>query len=245
MGLINMFAKIHRSKLFTLPLALALSVFGLVFEVTAEENGGPYLVLIGAPKAGKTSSGKYISKKYGVPTIDVLKVMQDEIAKAANTKAPPGSRKPGSRRSTAWSERNKSMKAALKKLENGELVSDDVLNASVLARLLQDDCRNGFVLDGYPGSVEQAAYLDGLLATLGVESLQVILLDVSDEVALKRMAERGRADDKDGFAETRLALFRSSIGPILDYYQGDDLHVVDATKDRPAVRAEIDRILGR
>ena len=137
------------------------------------------------------------------------------------------------------------MKAALKKLENGELVSDDVLNASVLARLLQDDCRNGFVLDGYPGSVEQAAYLDGLLATLGVESLQVILLDVSDEVALKRMAERGRADDKDGFAETRLALFRSSIGPILDYYQGDDLHVVDASKDRPAVRAEIDRILGR
>ena len=245
MGIVKMIAKIQRSKLLTLPLILALSVFGLVNGVAAEDANGPYLVLIGAPKAGKTSSGKYISKNYYVPTIDVLKVMQDEVAKAANTKAPAGSRRPGNRRSTAWSERNKAMKAALKKLENGELVTDDILNASVLTRLLQDDCKNGFVLDGYPGSVEQAAYLDGLLATLDVDSLQVIYLDIPDEVALERMAERGRADDKDGFAEARLALFRSNIGPIIEYYEGNDLHIVDANKDRSLVRAEIDRILGQ
>jgi len=245
MGLLNMFTKIYQSKLLTLPLVLVLSVCGLANEVAAEDGSGPYLVLIGAPKAGKTSSGKYISKNYGVPTINVLKVLQDEVAKAANAKAPPGSRRPGSRRSTAWSARNKSMKAALKKLENGELVTDDALNASVLARLVQDDCKNGFVLDGYPVSVEQAMYLDGILMTLGVDSLQVILLDIPDELALQRMAERGRADDKDGFAEARLALFRSSIGPVLDFYQGDDLHVVDASKDRSTIQAELDRILER
>ena len=244
-GLMHMFAKRHRSKLFTLPLAMALAVIGLVSEAPAEEGTGPYLVLIGAPKAGKTSSGKYISKNYGVPTIDVLKVMQDEIANASEAKSPPGSKKPGSRRSNAWNERNKSMKAALKKLENGELVADDVLNASVLSRLLQEDCKNGFVLDGYPGSVEQAAYLDGLLATLGVDSLKVIVLDIPDEVALERMAERGRADDKGGFAEPRLTLYRSGIGPILEFYQGDNLYIVDANKDRPEVQAEIDDILGR
>jgi len=137
------------------------------------------------------------------------------------------------------------MKAALKKLENGELVADDVLNASVLSRLLQEDCKNGFVLDGYPGSVEQAAYLDGLLATLGVDSLKVIVLDIPDEVALERMAERGRADDKGDFAEARLKLYRSAIGPILEFYQGDNLYIVDANKDRPEVQAEIDDILGR
>jgi len=245
MGLINMFTKIFRNKLLTLLLALVLSVFGLANVATAEEGTGPYLVLIGAPKAGKTSSGKYISKNHGVPTINVMKVMQDEIAKASEAKSPSGSQKPGSRRSNAWNERNKSMKAALKKLENGALVADDVLNASVLSRLLQEDCKNGFVLDGYPGSVEQAAYLDGLLATLGVDSLKVIFLDIPDEVAMERMAERGRADDKGGFAETRLALFRSNIGPILEFYEGDSLYVVDANKDRSEVRAEIDRILGQ
>lgn len=240
-----MFAKIHRSKLLTLLLVLSLSVFGLVNKATAKEGTGPFLVLIGAPKAGKTSSGKYISKNYGVPTINVMKVLQDEIDKASEAKSPPGSKKPGSRRSNAWNERNKSMKAALKKLENGELVSDDVLNASVLARLLQDDCRDGFVLDGYPGSAEQAVYLDGLLSTLGVDALKVIVLDIPDEVALERMAERGKARDKGGFAEARLALYRSSIGPILEYYQGDGLYIVDANKDKSEVRAEIDSILGQ
>jgi adenylate kinase len=244
-GIINMFAKLHRSKLLTLPLALALSLFGLATEATAEEDTGPFLVLIGAPKAGKTSSGKYISQNYGVPTINVMKVLQKEITKASEAKSPPGSKRPGSRRSNAWNERNKSMKAALKKLENGELVGDDVLNASVLARLLQDDCRNGFVLDGYPGSAEQAVYLDGLLASLGVDTLQVIVLDIPDEVSLERMAERGKARDKDGFAEARLALYRSSIGPILKYYQGDDLHIVDANTDRSELQAELDRILGQ
>lgn len=240
-----MLATIHKIKLLALPLILALSVFGMADEAIGEEGSGPYLVLIGAPKAGKTSSGKYISGKYGVPTINVMKVLQKEITKASEAKSPPGSKKPGSRRSNAWNERNKSMKAALKKLENGELVGDDVLNASVLARLLQDDCRDGFILDGYPGSAEQAVYLDGLLATLGVDKLQVIVLDIPDEVSLERMAERGKARDKGGFAEARLALYRSSIGPILEYYQGDDLHIVDANKDKSEVQAEIDRILGR
>jgi len=149
-----------------------------------------------------------------------MKVLQKEIARASEAKSPPGSKKPGSRRSNAWNERNKSMKAALKKLENGELVADDVLNASVLSRLL-------------------------LLATLGVDSLKVIVLDIPDDVALERMSERGRADDKGGFAEARLTLFRSSIGPILEFYQGDNLYIVDANKDRSEVQAEIDRILGQ
>jgi len=238
------FIKIICGNIVSLSLVFLLFAVG-PGDVIAEEGTGPYLVMIGAPKAGKTSSGKYISKNYGVPTINVMKVLQKEIARASEAKSPPGSKKPGSRRSNAWNERNKSMKAALKKLENGELVADDVLNASVLSRLLQDDCKNGFVLDGYPGSVEQAAYLDGLLATLGVDSLKVIVLDIPDDVALERMSERGRADDKGGFAEARLTLFRSSIGPILEFYQGDNLYIVDANKDRSEVQAEIDRILGQ
>jgi hypothetical protein len=80
-----------------------------------------------------------ISEKYGIPTIDVRKVLQDEIAKASESKRPPGSGKPGSRRSNAWSERQRSMHEAMKKLEKGELVKDDVLNTSVLMRLLDNN----------------------------------------------------------------------------------------------------------
>lgn len=232
-----------KRKLFILPLTLLLLITGIAGEILAEETSGPFLVLVGAPAAGKTTNGNYISEKYGVPTIDVRKVLQDEIAKASETKRPPGSGKPGSRRSNAWSERQRSMSAAIKKLDKGELVKDDVLNTSVLMRLMEDDCKNGFVLDGYPGSVEQAIYLDGLLAARGIDSLQIILLDISDEVALEIMSKRGRPQDKGGFAEKRLELFRDNIGPVIDYYQGDALHVIDASKDLATVQAEIDHIL--
>jgi len=245
MELTSSFTKKESKKLLGMLLVTVLSIFSLVTEAKAAEETGPYLVLIGAPASGKTSNSKYISKQYDVPTVNVEKILQDEIDKASNPKTSGGSRKPGSRRATAWSVRNESMKTALKKLENGELVNDEVINSSVLSRLLQDDCKNGFVLDGYPGSVEQAVYLDGVLMTRGVDSLQVIVLDYSDEIALEKMAERGKAKDKSGFAEARLALYRSSIEPVLDYYQGDDLHIIDASQDKPEVQAEIDKILQR
>ena len=231
----------HLRKIVTIQFALLLLIFGPFEASMAEQQSGPFLVLIGAPASGKTSIGKYVSEQYGVPNIDVLKVLQDEMTKAVETKAPPG--KPGSRRSNAWSERNRSIKGAMKKLENGELVKGDVINSSVLMRLMEEDCRNGFILDGYPGTVEQAIFLDGLLSARGVDSLQVVLLDVTDEFALEKMAKRGRPHDTGGFAETRLKLFRENIGPVLDYYQGETLHVVDATRPKAEMRAEVDSIL--
>jgi adenylate kinase len=234
-----------RRKLLILPLTLFLLITGFAGETLANETPGPFLVLIGAPAAGKTTNGNYISEKYGVPTIDVRKVLQDEIAKASETKRPPGSGKPGSRRSNAWSERQRSMNEAMKKLDKGELVKDDVLNTTVLMRLMEDDCKNGFVLDGYPGSVEQAVYLDGLLAARNIDSLEIILLDISDEIALEKMANRGRPQDKGGFAEKRLELFRDNVGPVLEYYQGDALYVIDASKDLATIQAEIDHVLGQ
>lgn len=241
-GLTNFLAAKYRRTLFVLSLCLLFSVLGSVNHAVAEESSGPFVILIGPPASGKTSNGNYISEKYGVPSIDVLKVLQDEMANAAQMKMPTG--RPGNRRSNAWSERNKSIDEAMNKLENGELIEDDVINTSVLMRLMQEDCKDGFVLDGYPGTVQQAIYLDGLLAARGLDSLQVIYLDVSDEFALEKMARRGRSYDKGGFAEKRLELFRANIGPVLEYYEGGSLHVVDATKEKAEVRVQIDEFLG-
>jgi adenylate kinase len=243
-GLTRNYVKIERSLLI-LPFAVFLAVFCPVNEASAGEARGPFLVLIGTPASGKTSYSEYISKQYGVPAIDTQKVLQDEIARALNPKAPPGSRKPGNRRLTAWSLRNESMNAALKKFQKGELVSDELINTSVLLGLLKDDCRNGFVLDGYPDSVEQAMYLEGVLITCDVDALQVIVLESSDEFALEKMAIRNLPHDKNGFAEARLVQYRSNIGPILEYYRGDDLQVIDASREQLVVQAEIDRILGQ
>ena len=242
-GFTNFLAVKYKRALFVLPLCLLFSIFGPGNQAIAAESSGPFVILIGPPASGKTSNGNYISEKYGIPSIDALKVLQDEMATAAQTKTPTG--KPGSRRSNAWSERNKSIRKAMKKLENGELVQDDVINSSVLMRLSQEDCKDGFVLDGYPGTVQQAIYLDGLLAAHGLDSLQVIYLDVSDEFALEKMTKRDRSYDTGGFAEKRLELFRANIEAVLSYYEGDSLHMIDATKEKAEVRVQIDDILGQ
>ena len=128
--------------------------------------------------------------------------MGDVVAKEverASARSVAGSRG-GSARARSRAQRSAKMKNALERLEAGELVSDETFNAIVASRILQENSRNGFVLDGYPGSVAQAEFLDTLLDTVEFEPLTVIYLDIPDEVALERMKNRSRDDDKQAYA---------------------------------------------
>jgi adenylate kinase len=72
----------------------------------------------------------------------------------------------------------------------GGLVSDDLINAALCSRISKADCANGFLLDGYPRTVEQAQYLDGLLAKRNLPPPVVIHLDVPPDVLVGRMISR-------------------------------------------------------
>ena len=72
----------------------------------------------------------------------------------------------------------------------GGLVPDDLINAALASRILQQDCRRGFMLDGYPRTVEQAEYLDALLTSRGLPAPIVIHLDVPADVLVGRMISR-------------------------------------------------------
>ena len=235
---------VHLKKLLILPLALLLSMFGVVNSVVAEDGSGPFLVLYGVPGSEKSTYASYIAQKYGVPHIDVSTILQKEITKATEFKTAAGSKKPGNRYTNAWNERNKHIQAVLKKLKNGELISDDVVDTAVLARLLQDDCKNGFVLDGYPGTVKQAVYLDAMLMSRDIDSRQVIFLDISDEIALKKLSELGKKGIRKGVPKEFLVVYRSRLTPLLEYYGGDRLQFIDASKNQSEVQAEIDSSLG-
>jgi adenylate kinase len=222
-------------------IVASVSCTTLAGEASTRGGEGPFVVMIGAPGSGKSINSVFISKKYGIPAIDVGKLLQIEIAEAS--KAQRGSGRPQNRQRRARNKRSAKINDAMEKLKAGELVSDESLNASIVGRLLKGDTRNGFVLDGYPGSAGQAEFLDALVAAMGVESLKVIYLDVSDEVALSRMKARGRADDKHGFAQERLKQFRARVSPILQYYENDDLYSIDASKDIATVQKEIASLL--
>ena len=81
------------------------------------------------------------------------------------------------------------------KLQRGELISDEIITGLLEERLKKEDCKAGFVLDGYPRTYKQAELLDELLAKLGREITKVMELTVPDELAFKRILERKKCEE--------------------------------------------------
>ncbi len=124
-------------------------------------------VLLGAPGSGKGTQGSTLAELYRLPTISTGDLLRGEIAAC-----------------TPLGLKAKSVIAA------GELVGDDFVNALVASRIEREDCRGGFLLDGYPRSRAQAEFLDTLLTERHLPEPSVIHLDVPLDLLRKRMLAR-------------------------------------------------------
>jgi len=219
-------------------LAVAVSAV-LPAQVSAAESVGPHVIMIGAPGSGKSTISAHISDSTGAPIIEVGQLLRDEVAAASKSTAVG---KPGTQRARASAKRRKNIQQAQEQLEAGKLVDSQAIDAAVAASVLAPAATAGFILDGYPGSVSQAEFLDAILAARGVAPI-VIYLDVTDEVSIARMKSRGRVDDKSGFAEARLGVFRKHVAPLLDFYKDAGLHTVDANNELSDVLKQVDKVL--
>ncbi len=121
------------------------------------------LILLGAPGAGKGTQAEIISEKLSIPTISTGNIIREAIKNKT--------------------EMGLAAKAAT---EAGNLVSDEIVIGIIKDRLAQDDCKNGFILDGFPRTIPQAEALD----KMGVEIDKVISIEVKDEDIVKRMSGR-------------------------------------------------------
>ena len=121
------------------------------------------LILLGAPGAGKGTQAEFISKKLNIPTIST-----GNILRAADKNETPIGLK------------------AKEYMDSGRLVPDEVIIGIVRERLTEDDCKNGYILDGMPRTIPQADALE----EHGIEIDVALYLDVSDEVIEKRITGR-------------------------------------------------------
>lgn len=121
------------------------------------------IILIAPPAAGKGTQSDMLVEKYGFAHISTGDMLR-EVAKTDEV--------------------------IKSKLENGELISDDIVFDLLQKRLEQDDCKKGFILDGFPRNVNQAKRYDQIVDELGISSNVVIYLDVDKETALKRIVGR-------------------------------------------------------
>lgn len=125
------------------------------------------IVLLGAPGAGKGTQAKKLIEKYGIPQISTGDLLRAAVA--AGT--PLG-------------------KEAKSYMDKGELVPDSVVLGMVEERLKQDDCKKGYILDGFPRNTAQAEALDKMLAALNMSLTGAVSVDVPFEDLMKRLTGR-------------------------------------------------------
>lgn len=139
-------------------------------------------------------------------------------------------------------------------MEAGGLVSDDIVVGVVADRIEEADCKNGFILDGFPRTVPQAEALTKMLATKGLKLNAVVELTVDELALVKRMENRvaetiaaggtPRADDNPESFKKRLDEYRAKTAPLSGYYASTgELRTVDGMGTVESVAAAIDAVL--
>ena len=181
------------------------------------------IILLGAPGAGKGTQAQFLTKKYNIPQISTGDMLRAAIK--------------------AGTEMGKMAKAAM---DAGQLVTDDIIIGLVKDRIAEDDCKNGYLLDGFPRTLPQA----DAVTNAGIEIDAVIEIDVPDEEIVKRMSGRRahlasgrtyhvlynppkvegkddetgedlvqRDDDKEEVVKDRLKVYHEQTEPLIGYYK--------------------------
>lgn len=201
------------------------------------------LVFLGAPGAGKGTQAKRISEKYDIPHISTGDILRANIKEGTELG-----------------------KLAKSYIDKGALVPDEVIIKVMQARLAEDDCKKGYLLDGFPRTIEQAKALDNITTvTLAVNIV------VDDDAVVRRIAGRRmcvcgesyhisthpsdvcdkcgaklyqRDDDKEETVKSRLDVYAKQTAPLIEYYSDKGVLVdVDGIQDVAEVTKEIIKVI--
>jgi adenylate kinase len=203
-----------------------------MIDLELYKNGGESmrLIILGAPGAGKGTQAEGLSKKFGIPTISTGEIIRNALRQGTELG-----------------------KEAKQYIDRGLLVPDDVVIEIIKERLVQDDCKNGFILDGFPRTVPQANALDKMNITID----KVLSIEVEDEKIVERISGRRqcsqcgatyhiiykpskvenvcdtcggnlimRQDDAPETVENRLKVYHEQTEPLKDFYAKKDLLTV-------------------
>lgn len=183
------------------------------------------IVMLGAPGAGKGTQAVRLAAHLGIPTISTGALFRRHMA-----------------------ENTKLGELARGYIDNGDLVPDDVTNRMVGERLAQSDAAGGFILDGYPRTLDQAHHLDQLLADNPLTD--VVYLWVSADEVIERLNARAeaehRSDDTDEVIRHRIDVYRRNTRPLEEYYTERGILVeVNAVGDIDVITERVLRVLDR
>lgn len=183
------------------------------------------LLLIGPPGAGKGTQAQRLSQALGVPAISTGDIFREHL-----------------RTETELGLKAKAF------MDAGDNVPDSLTNDLVRDRLSQPDAAAGFLLDGYPRTIDQVRALDEFLAELGASMDAVVELVAEPDVVVERLKKRavdqGRADDDEAVVRHRLDVYAQQTAPLVDVYADRGVLVrVDAIGEITEVTGRIESAL--
>ena len=184
------------------------------------------ILIMGPPGAGKGTQAAVLAGRCAIPTISTGVIFRTNV-----------------RDRTALGEISQQY------LDAGEYVPDAITNEMVRERLLAPDCARGFLLDGYPRTLDQVSALDKILADARQALDLVLVLDVDEDVLVSRLVRRAaieqRTDDTEAVIRRRQAVYRAETAPLIAEYAGRGIVVtVDGDGSVDEVAARVSEALG-
>ncbi|RPH07283.1 MAG: adenylate kinase [Alphaproteobacteria bacterium TMED93] len=179
------------------------------------------IILFGPPGSGKGTQAINICETLRVPHLSTGDMLREAVTSGSDVG-----------------------KKAKEIMENGGLVSDEIVLSIVKERIALEDCANGFVLDGFPRTINQAIGLDSLLEN-NQKIEYVLRIKVDEESIIKRLIDRGRSDDKPEVIKNRFKSYNSLTQPLIPFYEDREiLFNVNGMQDIEKVFDDIKKVIG-
>jgi len=189
----------------------------------ARAKSAMQIVFIGPPGAGKGTQSTLLANYLKIPKLSTGEMLRE-----------------------GCDQRTDVGRQAAQYMESGRLVPDPLVEKIVLDRLSEPDCLTGYILDGFPRTLPQAANFDRWLGDQERSLSVVIEIRVSEEELLERLAERGRQDDDREIIRLRLKQYAKLTHPLIDYYeQRNLLQVINGVGTTDAIFNHLQQIVDR
>ena len=181
------------------------------------------LILFGPPGAGKGTQAKILIQRFNIVQISTGDMLREEVKSGSDLG-----------------------KLAKEIMDKGNLVSDEIIMSMIQKRITKPDCENGFILDGFPRTYNQAVNLDKILNTLNLKIDKVIEINVNEKLLLQRILNRAsenqsvRDDDNSEILKNRIIVYNKDTLPVLEYYKKlNKLYTVDGMQNIEEVSKNI------
>jgi adenylate kinase len=164
------------------------------------------LILMGPPGAGKGTQAKFVAERFSIPAISTGDIFRKNVSDGTDLGV-----------------------KAKQYMDAGEYVPDEITNLMVRNRIDEPDADPGFLLDGYPRTLQQVEELDGMIKYTGHQLDAVVCLVVDEDELVSRLVDRaeteGRSDDTEDVVRRRQEVYAEQTEPLIDVYRDRGLLV--------------------